>query len=206
MRYEVFSQITSIAKQIETKHILKAIISPFSMVEVLKYHYRRVPERSFVEFLVIKWGCTPKDIGETYRDFDNHSNLWRDIEAKLEVYPSAYGLQMTRELRALYLITRLLRPQCVVETGVSGGASSTYILRALHDNEYGNLYSLDLPPANLPSGKSSGWLVPKSLRERWSIRIGDSKNLLQPLLNDLGKIDFFIHDRVYAPYYIPNDM
>lgn len=198
MSCEIFTQINNILKQIRPKHILKAVFYPFGTLEALKYHYRRVPERSFVEFLAKKWGCTWKDIGEAYVGLDNRSNLWKDLENKLSVYPHAYGLQMTRELPALYLITRLLRPQCVVETGVSAGASSTYILCALHDNEYGKLYSIDLPPSNLPSCKSSGWLVPESFKERWSICAGDSKDLLQPLLNDLGEIDFFIHDSLHT--------
>lgn len=198
MRHEVFSQINNIAKQIEPKHILKAIISPSSMLEALKYQYRRVSERNFVEFLAKKWGCTSKDIDEAYRDLDNYSNLWKDIENKLTVYPNGYGFQMTRELPVLYLITRLIRPNCVVETGVSAGASSTYILCALHDDKKGKLYSIDLPPDNLPSGKATGWVVPDSLRDRWSIHIGDSKELLHPLLNDLGEIDFFIHDSLHT--------
>lgn len=98
----------------------------------------------------------------------------------------------------LYLMIRLLQPRCVVETGVSTGASSTYILCALHDNDYGKLYSIDLPPDKPPIGKPSGWVIPQTLKGRWSLHIGDSKDLLQPLLNDLGEIDFFIHDSLHT--------
>lgn len=53
---------------------------------------------------------------------------------------------MTKELPVLYLTVRLIKPETIVETGVSSGSSSAYILRALYDNQKGKLYSIDLPP------------------------------------------------------------
>ena len=40
----------------------------------------------------------------------------------------------------------------------------------------------------------SGWIVPKYLKNRWRLEIGDVKDLLRPLLAKLGEIDFFLHD------------
>ena len=71
----------------------------------------------------------------------------------------------------LYVISRILKPQTVVETGVAAGTSSFGILSALCDNHYGHLYSIDLPEAiyNMDNGrltdspmgsKPTGWLVP----------------------------------------------
>src|SRR6185295_2535073 len=46
--------------------------------------------------------------------------------------------------RFLYLTVRLMQPGLVVETGVFDGVSSALILRALEDNCYGRLISIDL--------------------------------------------------------------
>lgn len=104
---------------------------------------------------------------------------------------------MTRELPCLYLLIRLIKPDLVVETGVSSGASSAYILRALKDNKKGKLYSIDLP-FEFSTGRKSGWLVPEVLRDRWDLRIGDTKEMLAPLLKEIGEIDFFVHDSLHT--------
>jgi cephalosporin hydroxylase len=143
-------------------------------------------------------GNSDEDIETAYKALRQHSGLWEEIRQKLFIYPNSYGLQMTKELPSLYMIIKLTKPDLVLETGVASGASSTYILRALHDNKKGELYSIDLPPDNLPEGQKVGFVVPESLRSRWSLHIGDSKELLQPLLDEIGKIDSFIHDSLHT--------
>jgi len=191
-------QIANIIRITKPIHYLKAVRSPSYALKAFKYHFRRVSERRFVEFLAKKWGYASPDVDEAYKDLISHNELYKDIEAKLSVYPKAYGLQMTRELSSLYLIIRLVKPNKVLETGVASGASSAYILRALNDNKKGKLFSIDLPPDNLPKHEKSGFVVPQALHGRWSLNIGDSKDLLKPLLNKIGKIDCFIHDSLHT--------
>ena len=105
---------------------------------------------------------------------------------------------MTMELPSLYLLIRLLKPNRILETGVASGSSSAYLLCALRDNKKGKLYSIDLPPDNLPTGKCAGWIVPDHLQEYWSLHIGDSKELLKPLLEEIGEIDCFVHDSLHT--------
>jgi predicted O-methyltransferase YrrM len=195
---EVFAQIANMAKVIEVKHLLKAIADPSHALAAAKYQYRRVSQRRFIEFLATQWECRREAIDAAYDDLDRNSPLWEAVEKHLSIYPNGYGLQMTRELSVLYLIVRLIQPQCIVETGVSAGASSAYILRALEDNNKGRLYSIDVPPDNLPEGKTSGWIVPEALRHRWRLLIGDSKALLEPLLSGIGEIDCFLHDSLHT--------
>lgn len=191
-------KILNILKIVRPHHIIKAICSPLHSLRAIKYHYRRIPERMFIEFLSGLWGCPPIMVDEAYRDFKKHQQFWESIRKDLSIYPNSYGLQMTRELPSLYLLTRLIKPNIIVETGVSAGASSSYILQALMDNKKGRLYSIDLPPENMPNGKTSGWLVPERLKSCWDLRIGDSKKLLPPLLNEVGQIDCFIHDSLHT--------
>lgn len=195
---ELLEQVTKTAKVVRLRHILKAVVDPVHALAAVKYHYRRVPERSFIEFLSAQWGCSYKDVDAAYDDLNKNSRLRDAVQERLSIYPNSYGLQMTRELSALYLIIRLIQPARVVETGVSAGASSAYILRALEDNKKGMLYSIDVPPDNLPEGKTSGWIVPQALRRRWTLDIGDSKELLEPLLKAVGEIDCFIHDSLHT--------
>ncbi|HNQ61393.1 MAG TPA: class I SAM-dependent methyltransferase [Bacteroidia bacterium] len=100
----------------------------------------------------------------------------------------------------LYFIVRCAQPDVMVETGVAHGVSSWTILNALHKNQKGRLYSIDLPnqdlrsynPENIQQG--SGWAVPNLLRDRWELRLGSSKKLLPELVKELGSIDIFFHD------------
>jgi len=112
------------------------------------------------------------------------------------------------EARLLYVICRFCKPEIVIETGVASGLSSSMILLGLEQNNKGHLFSIDLPfnernlsekevqnrQASFPPNKREGWLVPQSLQNRWTIKLGDSKILLPKLLSELGKCDLFLHD------------
>lgn len=109
----------------------------------------------------------------------------------------------------LYALARLLRPNHIVEVGVSSGVSSAYFLKALDRNGKGTLHSVDLPRAEkktgpkrksdhgswaIPAGRSSGWAVPFALRKRWDLRIGDKSEVLPLLSQELDQIDLFLYD------------
>jgi predicted O-methyltransferase YrrM len=121
----------------------------------------------------------------------------------------------------LYGLVRGLRPETVVETGTANGISTTYLLAALARNETGRLVSVDLPfergtgeellrplvpgtsiePENsspLPPGKEPGWAIPDELRERWELRIGDARELLPMLLEEVPEIGLFFHDSLHT--------
>ena len=100
----------------------------------------------------------------------------------------------------LYFLVRLIKPEKIVETGVHRGVSSLFILQALHDNNKGKLYSIDLPMSEYKQDNSDmtkstlpiekiGTCVPKNLRSRWELIFGDSKEKLPKLLQELLKKD-----------------
>jgi GT2 family glycosyltransferase len=66
----------------------------------------------------------PQLFRDLFSEF-HHDNLplWEEVKRKLSIYPKSYGLRMTEELPALYLVVRLIQPDCIVETGVSARAS-----------------------------------------------------------------------------------
>ena len=111
-----------------------------------------------------------------------------------------------------YALVRLLRPEHVVETGVSSGVSSAHFLLALSKNGTGTLHSIDLPvpqrgarfgprdsPVALPPGRTSGWAIPERLRGGWDLRIGPSQELLPKVVAGLASIGLFLHDSEHTP-------
>ncbi len=123
------------------------------------------------------------------------------------------GAMLSQHATALYAILRQLKPAIVVETGVCNGFSSAIILKALAGNQSGHLYSVDLPEftgenrnqfwtgkggAVVPQDLASGWLVPRDLRDRWSLQLGKSADILPSLLCRLDKIDLFVHDSEHS--------
>jgi predicted O-methyltransferase YrrM len=97
----------------------------------------------------------------------------------------------------LYVLCRAIKPQTVIETGVFHGVSSAYILHALHRNQAGQLISIDLPDPSLGS-KQTGWFVPRELRQRWTLMLGSSYDLLPRILESAGHIDLFFHDSEHS--------
>jgi predicted O-methyltransferase YrrM len=108
----------------------------------------------------------------------------------------------------LYALCRFLKPRFVVETGVGLGISSTFILQALQDNGFGELYSIDCPQTIYQSdggieinessytshGTMPGCLIPENLRKDWILLLGKSFDKLLELCESLGSIDLFFHD------------
>jgi len=48
--------------------------------------------------------------------------------------------------------------------------------------------------SDVPCGRTSGWIVPDSLRRRWKLYIGDTRELLPNLLETLVTKTSFLHD------------
>ena len=106
--------------------------------------------------------------------------------------------------KALYILIRLLKPNIVVETGVYKGASTDAILRAMDKNNFGHLYSIELPVVGLLQDKQFisdieiGMLVSESIRNRWTLLLGDSKIELPKLVEKIGNFDIFFHDSLHT--------
>jgi predicted O-methyltransferase YrrM len=102
--------------------------------------------------------------------------------------------------RWLYAVVRTTKPEVVIETGVASGTSSWLVLNALHKNGRGRLYSIDLPdhdptaPYNVGRANGTGRVVPESLKDRWKLILGDSRQTLPALLADVGRVGLFFHD------------
>lgn len=115
----------------------------------------------------------------------------------------------------LYTLARRLRPQHVIETGVSSGVSSYHLLLAVNRNRVGTVHSIDLPTVqagpklgpnesivSIPPGRSSGWAIPAISRTRWDLRLGPAQELLPALVKELPRIDLFLHDDLHTPEHL----
>lgn len=100
--------------------------------------------------------------------------------------------------RCCYLICRFLDPAIVVETGVAYGVSSAFILQALEQNGHGALHSVDLPPLRRGRARTWGVAVPDALKPSWTLHRGPSARVLPGLLEELGKVDVFLHDSLHT--------
>lgn len=121
-----------------------------------------------------------------------------------DFFPAHIGKENARKL---YDLVREVRPGLVVETGVANGLSTSSLLKALDDNDRGDLFSIDLPVtaereessegrkgAVIPPGRTSGWAIPTYLRDRWTLRQGNTYYELPKLLEELSEIEIFLHD------------
>jgi len=66
-------------------------------------------------------------------------------------------------------------------------------------NQKGSLHSIDVNDGSfLPSGEQVGWIVPEWLRHRWTVHLGDARELLPQVLENLGTLDIFVHDSLHT--------
>ncbi len=178
---------------------------PFlSTLALLKLENRSVCREDFVAFLT---GAKPIEIERAFNDSRLCIETIINHENRQSPTGKTLGGITIGEAEVIYAITRLLKPVFVVETGVAQGISSTCILQAMHDNEQGDLYSIDLPPNEnkLTDGiayhipqENTGWIIPPHLKYRWHLILGDAAEELAPLLQKLGTIDMFIHDSLHT--------
>jgi methyltransferase family protein len=110
--------------------------------------------------------------------------------------PYRVGTTGPFDCRCLYVLVRAARPRIVVETGVLYGAVSGHILAALTENGEGTLHSIELgrdrrePPHD--------FFVPKAMKARWDLVMGDSRVELPALVARLGPVDLFHHDSLHT--------
>ncbi len=107
---------------------------------------------------------------------------------------------------ALYIITRLLKPETVIETGTGWGRSATIILQALEDNRYGKLVSFDPGSGRVTNGigatriwwddKEPGFIIPKHLRKRFVLIREPSMPYLRSLASAILP-QLFLHDSIH---------
>jgi len=156
-------------------------------------------------------GVSPGALSDPLAELEELLPVESEIRRRLRGAGRAYYAQFRAPFE-LYVLVRWLRPDHVVETGVSSGVSSAHLLLGLAKNRHGLLHSIDQPtpqraatfsardsPVALPPGRRSGWAVPESLRRRWDLRIGASERRLPGLVREVRSVGLFLHDSRHTP-------
>jgi len=194
-----------------TNKLLKAALRPHKSV---KYGLELVDLR--------KIGINPCVVFPLILELYSQRGFWDYVHITLNKVKNSYqdprlgGWMLGYPAILLYILVRMIKPKIVIETGVGPGGSTALILLALWKNADGHLYSIDLPGndalvypkigrcynIHVPPGYSVGWLVPPWLKERWSLKLGDSKELLPELISRLDSVDMFLHDSLHTDEHV----
>jgi methyltransferase family protein len=155
-------------------------------------------ERFLAKVSGVSWRRIREYIDEPFQDphFLAHLKNHGDEFHRLKISTAEL---FAKKILIQYALVRSFLPECIVETGIANGVSSSYLLYALHRNNKGKLHSVGLnEPGHLPVGREPGWLVPQDLRRRWSVIIGASQDVLPGLLRELREVDVFVHDSLHT--------
>ncbi len=110
----------------------------------------------------------------------------------------------------LYLLTKIIKPNLIIETGVNNGKSTTSFLCALTQNQKGKLISIDKTEINekLKDGRNPyklvnnqiGFLVPENYKSRWKLLVGDSIRILNSFCKKklYPSPNIFLHDSLHT--------
>src|SRR4030042_5692145 len=120
------------------------IIKTKKAIQVLTGEYI-ISAETFVEKLL---GAKKNAVGHLFREIKDDREFNNSLEEKRKYVericnkeknevPGGISLE---QCQILYVITRILEPANVLETGVANGFSTAYILKALHRNQRGKLY------------------------------------------------------------------
>ena len=175
-----------------------AVRNPVYSARALVREISRADERELAIFTSVPAGKIRSLLNEPLQDRAFASCL-SVAEAEFATAEIESANLYAKRVLVQYAAVRALAPEIVVETGVASGVSTSYLLYALHKNQRGTLYSIEIgDPQYRPKGKPPGWIVPNWLRSRWDLRLGDSRELLPEILAHLGQIDVFIHDSLHS--------
>jgi hypothetical protein len=125
------------------KRFRHALRHPGYTVKALFHDLMGIDER----FLASLVNSTPSAIrGFLNEPFANAELMrhWKGCERRLHAGSHPANDPYAKKVLIQYALTRALAPDLVVETGVSSGISSTYLLLACHLNGNGHFYSIDI--------------------------------------------------------------
>ncbi|KAF0126995.1 MAG: glycosyl transferase family protein [Elusimicrobia bacterium] len=180
-----------------------SVLAAFARSRLLgRYYCGPVYERIFEARLAAFLGKTPEETRAAAAEAEEcAAEIRRHLAGAGKIFRGGGVLELSCG-KVIYILTRLLKPAQVLETGVANGASSYFILRAMERNGRGALTSIDIGEEKgegfVPGSREIGWLVPENLRWRWTLEIGSSRELLLPALERIGKIDLFLHDSAHT--------
>jgi predicted O-methyltransferase YrrM len=146
------------------------------------------------EEIAVAINVTSLELLEYHKEFKNDLEFHRAIYEKLIVTPERVVKNPDFDYRELlYIIVRAVKPNMFIETGSFDGLSTSVILLAMHKNNKGKCFTIDLPNPRLPKGKEPAWIVPDYIRDRLILKVGKTSTYLKSIVQEV-KPDMFYHD------------
>ena len=106
-----------------------------------------------------------------------------------------YDLGGGGSVEVVYFLTRLIKPNNIIETGVAAGFTTYAFLKAIEKNKKGNLYSSDFPYFRLPNAEQFiGIIIPASLKKKWNLYINGDENNIKEIKKRIKSVDLVHYD------------
>lgn len=176
---------------------------------ILRFHQQRARKvcqfshdiTKVVSFMSVKF---EREIEIIRKEYKKEKRKWNNHISSRTI-PT--GRDASEEFQfLLFALVLLNRPYQILEIGVARGASSRTILTALEIIGKGNLISIDFPFLLPNYAKEIGILVPKRLKNNWSLYIGPSQLILPKLLQKGSTFQLIVHDGAHSYYVQRNDL
>lgn len=117
------------------------------------------------------------------------------IESRKLAEQSSVTMGGSGHIHLLYDCVRLLKARNIIETGVAYGWSSLAMLKAMSQNGFGKLYSVDMPYPRKNNENDVGIVVPQDLKKNWIlIRKPDNPGIKNALSKVGDQIDLCHYD------------
>ncbi len=126
-------------------------------------------------------GVTRSEAERAIAGVTAHASLVDQMSRTMAQTGRTYYAQFPAPIE-LYALVRLAGPHCLVETGVSAGVSSTFMLLGAMANKRGVLHSIDQPAPRAEDGGGPAWILPS-----WpEVRLGDTGTAQAPVAPSSG--------------------
>ena len=123
---------------------------------------------------------------------DQYSEIYKFAEKQSSLCPISMGGSSNIDL--LFNLVVNHKPKIIVETGVAYGWSSLAFLLGLKSNNYGKLFSIDMPYPTLNNEKYVGCVIPENLKKNWELFRLPDLNGIPLVINKVTKVDICHYD------------
>lgn len=187
--------LKTIARYLKQPQRIPELLTERRMNREAQHYYATQSEADNDRNRLALWG----ESGRMFAEEARSTTLYKRISSDRSNNIIASQTTSLDDCVTMYALVRIYKPSIMVETGVFYGAMSAMILEAMAVNGKGKLYSIDLPfPDDGLDADKRGGLVPQDRRNNWEFILGDSREKLLPLLEQLKSIDAFNHDSLHT--------
>tara|TARA_B100000787_G_scaffold158666_1_gene136239 strand:+ start:435 stop:1229 length:795 start_codon:yes stop_codon:yes gene_type:complete len=186
-------------------NLIKSLKSYENIIVILKKIYLRLfgtkNDQNFIDYLKYL-----KENSVNYESFFSNidSNLWDESKnisktindnSKKILENIKFDLGGGGSIEVVYFLTRLTKPNNIIETGVAAGFTTYAFFEAIKKNNKGNLFSSDFPYFRLPNPEQFiGIILPNHFRLNWNLFIKGDENNIKEIKKKINTVDLIHYD------------